>query len=129
GIFDAAEDTVEWRVEAAGSAINCIVRVELSGAGSPAGITVRLQSGAIVGSGELDAEGSATFPVQDAQGELVMQTAAWDHDWRPTAVTIGADVDESRQTRERIRAFARSRLDRPASDAFLAEILAAESDY
>ena len=44
-------------------------------------------------------------------------------------MTIGADVEESPQTRERIRDFARARLRRPAGDAFLAEVLAAESDY
>jgi hypothetical protein len=33
------------------------------------------------------------------------------------------------QTRERVRDYARSRLRAPAADAFLAEILAAESDY
>jgi hypothetical protein len=57
------------------------------------------------------------------------ETAAWNHDWSLTSVTIGADVDESPKTRERIRSFARARLDRPANDAFLAEILAAESNY
>jgi hypothetical protein len=44
-------------------------------------------------------------------------------------VTVGADTDESPQTRERIREFARSRMRQPAGDAFLVEILAAESDY
>jgi len=38
-------------------------------------------------------------------------------------------VDESTQTRDRVRAFARDRLAVPEADAFLAEILAAESDY
>jgi hypothetical protein len=44
-------------------------------------------------------------------------------------VTIGADAEESAQTRDRIRDFARSRLASSAADAYLAEILAAESDY
>jgi hypothetical protein len=57
------------------------------------------------------------------------ESAAWDHDWPRTAVTIGVDVDETLDTRERVRRFARARLDRPAGDAFLAEILAAESNY
>jgi hypothetical protein len=52
-----------------------------------------------------------------------------DHDWRSAAVTVGADVQESPQTRERIRDFARARLRGPAGDVFLAEVLAAESDY
>jgi hypothetical protein len=59
----------------------------------------------------------------------VTESAAWDHDWRSTAVTVGADVRESPQTRERIREFARARLRGPGRDAFLAEVLAAESDY
>jgi hypothetical protein len=44
-------------------------------------------------------------------------------------VTVGADVDESPRTRQRVRDFARARLAAPPGDAFLAEILAAESDY
>jgi len=36
---------------------------------------------------------------------------------------------ETRETRERVRRWARARLDRPADDAFLAEIVAAESEY
>jgi hypothetical protein len=44
-------------------------------------------------------------------------------------VTIGADVVESAETRERVREFARTRLREPGDDAFLAEILAVESDY
>jgi hypothetical protein len=38
-------------------------------------------------------------------------------------------VEESAQTRDRVRLFARSRLAAPPADAFLAEILAAEADY
>lgn len=127
GIFDAAEDTIQWQVEAAEGAAKAVVRVELSGGGLAAGIDVRLRSGDFSGAGVLDAAGVATLAIVDGQ-EVVAESAAWDHDWRSTTVTIGADVDESRQTRERIREFARARLRAP-SDAFLAEVLAAESDY
>jgi hypothetical protein len=127
-VFDAAEDTVDWSVEA-GTRVNCVVQVELSGKGSASGIEVRLRSGAMGGASVIDTDGRATFPLIDAQHQPVTESAAWDHDWRPTTVTIGADVDESPHTRERIRAFARARLAQPASDAYLAEILAAESDY
>ena len=68
----------------------------------------------------------------DGQQQPVTESAAWDHDWRSTAVAVGADLtdaEESPQTRERIRDFARARLRGPAGDAFLAEVLAAESDY
>ena len=65
----------------------------------------------------------------DAQRQPVRESTAWNHDWQPTMVTVGADVDESPETRQRVRDFARARLAAPASDAFLAEILAAESDY
>jgi hypothetical protein len=67
-----------------------------------------------------------------AEQQPVTETQAWDHDWPTTAVIVGADVDDSddaARTRERIRAFARARLAQPRADAFLAEILAAESDY
>jgi len=132
GIFDAAENTVGWRVDAADDLTKAVVRVQLSGAGLAAGIAVRLQSGALGGEGVLDADGVATFPLVDGQQGPVTESAAWDHDWRSTAVTVGVDVEESvdaPQTRERIRDFARARLRGPAGDAFLVEVLAAESDY
>jgi len=129
GVFDAAENTVQWRVEAADGSAKAVVRVALSGSGLAAGIAVRLRSRAFGGVGVLDADGVATFPIVDAQQQAVTESAAWDHDWRSTTVTVGATVDESPQTRERIREFARSRIREPAGDAFLAEVLAAESDY
>jgi hypothetical protein len=129
GIFDAAENTVDWTIQAADPMAKAVVRAELSGTSSASGVAVRLRSASIGGSGVLDADGSATFPLVDAEHRPMTESAAWDHDWRTTTVTIGAEVEESPQTRERIRAFARSRLNEPASDAFLAEILAAESDY
>jgi len=129
GIFDAAERTVEWRIETADGFAKAVVRVELSGPALASGIAVRLKSGDIGGAGVLDANGFAEFQLVDAADQPVTESAAWDHDWRSAAVAIGADVRESSQTRERIRNFARTRLRRPASDAFLAELLAAESDY
>ncbi|MCT7659959.1 hypothetical protein [Mycobacterium deserti] len=128
GIFDAAEQTVEWRIEAR-SSVESVVRVALSGLGSPNGIAVNLSSGTVTGTGVLDADGRATFPIVDAQHRPLTETAAWGHDWQDTTVVVGARVDESPQTRERIRTFARARLSAPPGDAFLAEILAAESDY
>ncbi len=77
----------------------------------------------------LGADGRAAFPVVDSDQQPISESAAWGHDWRTTTLTIGADVGEPAQTRDRIRDFARSRLAAPAADAYLAEILAAESDY
>jgi hypothetical protein len=132
GIFDAAENTVGWRIEAADGVTKAVVRVELSGAGLASGIAVRLRSGALAGEGVFDADGAAAFPLVDGDNRAVTESAAWDHDWRSTAVTVGVEVTESvdaAQTRERIRDFARARLRGPAGDAFLVEVLAAESDY
>ncbi|HTI76967.1 MAG TPA: hypothetical protein VL634_18355 [Mycobacterium sp.] len=129
GVFDAAENTVGWHIEPLDGSAKAVVRVELSGSGLAAGIAVKLRSGAFGGQGALDADGVATFPIVDEQNQPIAESAAWDHDWRSTAVTIGADTEESPQTRERIREFARSRMREPAGDAFLAEVLAAESDY
>jgi hypothetical protein len=129
GVFDAAEDTVEWRIEATEGSAKAVVRVGLSGSGLAAGVAVRLQSGGFGGAGVLDANGVATFPITDAQQQPMPESAAWDRDWLATAVSVGADVEESAQTRERIRDFAKARLREPAGDAFLAEVLAAESDY
>jgi len=129
GVFDAAENTVNWSVESADDAATATVRVELSGLGSPNGVSVRLRSGSLGGDGALGADGRAAFPVVDSDQQAVSESAAWGHDWRATELTIGADGGETAQTRERIRTFARSRLAAPANDAYLAEILAAESDY
>ncbi len=132
GIFDAAENTIDWHVAAANGFAKAVVRVELSGLGLAEGIAVRLRSGGFGGQGVLDADGNAAFPLVDELQQPVTESAAWDHDWRSTAVGVGADLEspvESPQTRERIREFARSRLREPAGDAFLAEVLAAESDY
>lgn len=132
GVFDAAENTVDWRVEAAEAVTSAVVGVELSGTGSPGGIAVRLRSGGFRGVGVLDDGGRARFPIVDAQQQPVTESVAWNHDWRTTEVGVGADVTnsaESPQTRERVRDFARSRLSEPTGDPFLAEILAAEADY
>jgi hypothetical protein len=132
GIFDAAERTIGWRIEAADGTAKAVVHVELSGPGLASGITVRLRSGGLSGSGVLDADGVAAFPLVDAEQQHVTESVAWDHDWRSTAVTVGADLKEALESpdiRQRIRDFARARLRGPAGDAFLAEVLAAESDY
>ncbi|MGE2816427.1 hypothetical protein ACQI5H_14995 [Mycobacterium heidelbergense] len=129
-IFDAGEDTVDWVVETAGAAPVAIVRAAVIGPDPAAGIEVRLRSGAINGTGVLDADGRTALPLVDGQQRPVTESAAWDHDWTATSVTVGADVAaETRETRERVRRWARARLDRPGDDAFLAEILAAESAY
>ena len=128
-LFDAAENTIDWLIEVADPEVNAVVGVQLSGGDSPSGIPVRLRSGALSGSSVLNGRGQARFALVDAQQQPVSESAAWNHDWEGTTVTVGADVDESPQTRQRVRDFARARLAAPAGDAFLAEILAAESDY
>ena len=133
GLFDAADGTVDWVIEMAGSAAVAVVRVATTA--PAAGVSVRLRSGALSGAGVLDADGRAMLPLFGAQQQPVTETQAWDHDWPTTAVVVGADTGDSADSadlarvRERIRSFARGRLARPAPDAFLAEILAAESDY
>ncbi len=132
GIFDAGENTVDWSVEVAGAAVVAVVRAAVVGPGPATGIAVQLRSGAISGSGALDADGDATLPLVDRERRPVTESAAWDHDWSATSVIVGAAVPagiETRDTRDRVRRWARARLDRPPNDAFLAEILAAESDY
>ncbi|CQD22185.1 hypothetical protein BN1232_05540 [Mycobacterium lentiflavum] len=124
-IFDAGENTVDWSVEASGA----VVRAAIIGPDLPSGVAVRLQSGAISGAGALDGEGRALLPLLDAQGQPMTESAAWDHDWTATAVIVGAQTRETRETRDRIRRWVRARLDRPPADAFLAEIVASESAY
>lgn len=129
GVFDAAEHTIAWRIEAAGTAATAVVRTELSGLTSPTGIAVRLNSGDIGGAGALDDTGTATIALLDEESVPVTETLAWNRDWQDIAVTVGAGVGETPEVRDRVRAYARARLQRPGADAFLAEVLAAESDY
>jgi hypothetical protein len=132
GIFDAAENTVEWSVEVTGAAASAVVRAAVIGPDPATGIAVRLRSQAVSSTGALDADGRATLPLVDTQQRPVTEQVAWDHDWQTTAVIIGREISsgtESRDIRDRVRRFARLRLDQPRDDAFLAEILASESAY
>lgn len=129
GIFDAAEDTVDWSVEAAGPAVVAVVRTAVIGPRPATGVSVQVRSGDVGGAGTLQADGRATLPMVDAQQLPITEPAAWNHDWPATSVVIGADLAESRQTRDRIRSWVRARLEQSPDDAFLAEILAAESAY
>jgi hypothetical protein len=132
GIFDAAENTVEWSVEVTGAAASAVVRAAVIGPDPATGIAVRLRSQAISSTGALDADGRATLPLVDTQQRPLTEQVAWDHDWPTTAVIIGAEIAnaaESRDVRDRVRRLARLRMDQPGEDAFLAEVLASESTY
>ncbi|CAM3205079.1 hypothetical protein BST27_26620 [Mycobacterium intermedium] len=129
GIFDAAEDTVDWSVETAGPAVVAVVHAEVIGPEPATGIPVRVRSGTVSADGSLSPDGRARLPMVDAEQQPMTESAAWNHDWPSTSVVIGADVEESRETRDRVRNWVRARLDHPPQDAFLAEILAAESAY
>ena len=128
-VFDAADDTVEWIIAAEdGRAVATITTATL-GTGSPSGIPVTLQCKMFRAAGALDDDGRASLALVEESGEPVTPAQAWDTDWSATAVTVGVAVDEPAPVRDRIRRFARQRLAQPQPDAFLAEILAAESDY
>ena len=130
--FDAAEHTVDWSVEAADTSVFAAVRVALTGGASAAGVPVRLQAGAVSATGVLDRNGTAALPLVNSDGDELTEMQAWDHGWSTTTVTVGPwrpDTAEAAAMRNRIRDFARARLAQPGPDAFLAEIVAAESDY
>jgi hypothetical protein len=130
GIFDAAEQTVDWTVIPAGSSVNFLVQVAVSGPDHPAGITAAVRCGDYRGTGVLDADGHAVLPVLGADGGALPESLAWNLDWSPAEVAIGAPgAGEPQHVRDRVRAFARTRLATPPADAYLAEVLAAESDY
>ncbi|WP_018599683.1 hypothetical protein [Mycobacterium sp. 155] len=138
GIFDAAEQTVDWTVVPAGSSVNCLVQVAVSGPDHPAGIAAAMHCGDYSGAGVLDADGHAVLAMLGADHGELRESQAWNLDWSPAEVAIGAaGAGEPRHVRDRVRAFARARLAavsdaRPTgvpADAYLAELLAAESDY
>lgn len=135
-VFDAADRTIDWTVQPADASVIATVRVATSNRAtdhvSARGIAVRLSSGAISGSGVLDANGTAALRLSVATGEPLGENQAWDHDWSPTTVTVGPvhrTDGAAAAVRQRLRDFARARLAHPGPDAFLAEVLAAESDY
>lgn len=129
GVFDAAEGTVEWSVVATPGTVNVVVHVAVSGPNHAGGIGAQVRCGDHRGAGVLDDAGRAVLPVFGSDGQALTENQAWNVDWSSTDVRIGAAATESAETRDRVRAFARARLAAPRDDAYLAEILAAESDY
>ncbi|MUM19726.1 hypothetical protein FZI91_05305 [Mycobacterium sp. CBMA271] len=130
GIFDAAEDNLDWVIVAEDAAVAVRVRAAVSGPDSAAGIPVALRCSMFRGFGVLDSDGAAVLPVFDVDGRPAAEEQAWNTDWSATRVSVGAGgAAESSELRDRVRTFARARLTAPAADAFLAELLAAESDY
>jgi hypothetical protein len=123
GVFDAAENTIDWSIVATGAGPFAVVSADPASGGGAAGTPVRLLSGVAGAAGVLDDNGSAVLPLS------MPESAAWYHDWSNTRVTVGVDVAEAPELRARVRAIARARLSQPPADGYLAEILAAESDY
>ncbi|WP_235735696.1 hypothetical protein [Nocardioides alcanivorans] len=130
GVFDAAEDTVTWSVAGSDEIPTEVVARVQAALADPAeghllvpGIAVRLQCGQLAAAGELDEGGRAMLPLRLAE------SAAWNLDWASTQVHIGAAAGESREARQRVRRFVRSRQAAPPPDAFLAELLALDADY
>lgn len=128
GVFDATERAVSWTVHAAGPGVTADVRTVLLGDRSPAGLPVTVAAGTVSATGVLDEAGRAALALQRDGGALT-EAAAWDHDWQAAVVTVGTAAAESPDARERVRRFARTRLEATPADAFLAEVLAAEADY
>ncbi|ALR13140.1 hypothetical protein MYCSP_18970 [Mycobacteroides saopaulense] len=130
GIFDAAERNLAWAVVGEDGMVTARLRSAVSGPDSAAGIPASLRCGEFHATGVLDAVGAAVLPVLDADGLPAGEAQAWNIDWSVAEVSAGTGgAAESIELRARIRAFARARLAAPAADAFLAELLAAESDY
>jgi hypothetical protein len=135
GIFDAADATIDWSVESVDASLVATVRVGMTGETSARGIEVRLRSGTVSAAGVLDTNGTAALTLVSGAGLPISENQAWDHDWSATTVAVGpnrSDVPgaaDPREIRRRVRGFAKTRLARPGPDAFLAEIVAAESDY
>ena len=129
GVFDAADATVDWTIAVEETGPVALVRTAVIGPGSPAGIPVTLHHNGFHASGELDENGRTTVPLVGDDNRPATVHEAWDTEWSATALTVGAEVEEGPEVRDRVRRFARQRLSGPQPDAYLAEILAAESDY
>jgi hypothetical protein len=129
GVFDAADGTVDWTIAVEETGPVALVRTAVIGPRSPEGIQVTLHHKAFHATGALDDNGRIAAPLVGEDNRPVTAHEAWDADWSATALTVGVDVEEDPQARDRVRQFARQRLGSPHPDAYLAEILAAESDY
>lgn len=130
GIFDAAEHNLDWAVVSDGATVTVRLRAAICGPDSALGLPITLHCGAFQAIGVLDAEGAATLPVLDTNGQPAGEMQAWNADWSVSEVSVGAGrAADSTESRDRVRRFARARLAAPPADAFLAELLAAESDY
>ncbi len=130
GVFDAAEDTVDWAVLVGpGEAPTIQIAVATLDRSDASGIPVRAD-GAVgaVAEGALRADGFAALPLRTADGVLDEDTALT-VDWAGLSVTVGVPTAEGRDVRDTVRRLARTRLEAPPAGAFLAEILAAEADF
>ncbi|SHV23681.1 Uncharacterised protein [Mycobacteroides abscessus subsp. abscessus] len=130
GIFDAAEHNLDWAVVSDGATVTIRLRAAICGPDSALDLPITLHCGVFQAIGVLDAEGAATLPVLDTNGQPAGEMQAWNADWSVAEVSVGAGrAADSSESRDRVRRFARARLAVPPADAFLAELLAAESDY
>jgi hypothetical protein len=129
GVFDAADGTVDWTIAVQDTVPVALVRTAVVGPRSPAGIPVALRHNGFHATGTLDENGRAARPLVGEGERAATVHEAWDADWSGAAVTVGVDVEEGPQVRDRVRQCARHRLTGPQPDAYLAEILAAGSDY
>ncbi len=129
GVFDAADGTVDWTIAVEDTGPVALVRTAVVGPGTPAGVPVTLHHNGFQATGTLDENGRAALTLVGEDNRPATAREAWDADWSGTAVTVGVDVEEGPEARERVRQFARQRLGGPQPDAYLAEVLAAESDY
>ena len=140
GVLDASESAVRWSLDAAGHA-ELRVEVAVLADADPTGIPVAARVGEETVTDELDAGGAVTMPLELAPA------AAWGLAEEDVTVEVGVgagaragaadgvrDLAESREMRDRVRVFARGRLD--AADGadgaglgpgapYIAEIMAA----
>jgi len=128
-VFDAAENTVTWRIEADEQSVRAEIAVVVLQRGPSAGIPVLLSAQGATAAGVLDERGVARLRVVGPDDRPLTETSAWNIRWSDATVRIGAALEDPAGARQRVRALARARLDGPGADAFLVERLAAESLY
>ncbi|NMO04141.1 hypothetical protein HH308_23270 [Gordonia sp. TBRC 11910] len=126
-VFDAAEDTVSWSVDAAPDVV-ADVRVALLPGRSAAEVNVELSlpDPPMHARATLSRAGSVRIPLPLSAAQ------AWSADWSTMECVVGAPSrPDARYLRDQVRALIRRRID--GSDAtpplFVAEQLAADSDY
>ena len=109
GVFDAAENTVDWSIEATDAATTAVVGVELSGRGSPMASLYDYGPDPFGGEAYWTTTGGRCSRSSTLSGSPITESAAWNHDWRTTGSRGSEPTRGSRRRHVSVSATSRDR--------------------